>query len=200
MATTNKPKLFYFDVPGRAEAIRLIFVCTGVEFEDKRFTLEEWNSTYKAESPLGTAPFYEEGGVRFGGSLGILRYLADKHGRGGDSPLDNAFLHSLSDAIYDHSKLLYPLIFGPEDKKEDAKKDILTSLATKLKILNDNVKGEDTFLAGKRTYPDLHVYAFHRDCQRLGVGDAFKDCPKLLKVLAQVDSCEKIKAYYAKKK
>ena len=200
MATSDKPKVFYFNGRGKAEAIRLLLVCAGVEFEDKRFSFEEWGSKYKAESPLGTAPFYEEGGARFGGSLGILRYLGDKHGLGGASPLENAFLHSLSDAIYDYAKTLYPLAYGPEDKKEDAKKELLASLPTKLKVLNANVKGGDTFLAGKPSYPDLHLHVFYSDCKSVEIGDVFKDCPELLKVVARVDSCERIKAYYANKK
>lgn len=202
MATSDKPKLYYFDARGRAEPIRLIFACTGVEFEDIRFKgFEEWTEKYKPESPLGTAPYYEEGGVKIGGSLGILRYLGDKHGRGGATPLENAFLSSLSDAIYDYGKVIYPFVHGPEEKKEDAKKEILASLPAKLKFLNGNVKGEDTFLAGKElTYPDLHLYVFHLECQEAGLGEVFKDCPQLLKVVARVGSCEKIKAYYESKK
>ncbi len=34
--------LHYFDFKGRAEPIRLMFHCAGVEFEDRRFQGAEW--------------------------------------------------------------------------------------------------------------------------------------------------------------
>lgn len=34
--------LIYFDVRGRAEPTRLLFKAAGVEFEDRRFSFEEW--------------------------------------------------------------------------------------------------------------------------------------------------------------
>ena len=37
-----KIKLIYFNTKGRAEQIRIILAYTGVEFEDFRFTQEDW--------------------------------------------------------------------------------------------------------------------------------------------------------------
>ena len=34
--------LYYFNIKGRGEVIRLIFTVAGVEFEDKRVNREEW--------------------------------------------------------------------------------------------------------------------------------------------------------------
>ncbi len=38
----SKYKLYYFNIKGRAEAIRLIFAYADVPFEDYRFKDEEW--------------------------------------------------------------------------------------------------------------------------------------------------------------
>ena len=36
--------LTYFNVRGRAEPTRLLFKAAGVEFEDRRFSFEEWGN------------------------------------------------------------------------------------------------------------------------------------------------------------
>jgi len=38
----TKFKLSYFDLYGRGELIRLVFAAAKVEFEDHRFSFEEW--------------------------------------------------------------------------------------------------------------------------------------------------------------
>ena len=35
-------KLEYFDIRGRGELPRMIMACGNVQFEDKRFTFEQW--------------------------------------------------------------------------------------------------------------------------------------------------------------
>lgn len=54
---TNLPKLYYFDLPNRGEAIRLALHIGGVPFEDVRFDYDEWMSHYKSISPNGLAPW-----------------------------------------------------------------------------------------------------------------------------------------------
>lgn len=43
-AATSKPRLTYFDLPGRAEPTRLAFAIAGVEFEDRRLSFEEFGA------------------------------------------------------------------------------------------------------------------------------------------------------------
>ena len=45
------PQIVYYDIQGRAQALRYVLAAAGVEFEDKRLTGEEWaaekaNNTY----------------------------------------------------------------------------------------------------------------------------------------------------------
>ena len=199
--TSCVPKIFYFDAPGRGEIVRLILTFAGKEFEDVRFSsYKEWTEKYKHMSPLGTAPFYQEGEFTIAGSLGIARYVAEKNGLGGSNPIENALLESYTDAIFDCGSKLYTLSNEPEEKKATAKADFLKTLPDKLKFLEKEVKGENTFLAGKLTYPDLQLSIFHLLCENSQLGEIFKDCPKLLKISSHVDSNEKIKAFREKHK
>uniref|UniRef100_A0AC34QIV0 Glutathione S-transferase n=1 Tax=Panagrolaimus sp. JU765 TaxID=591449 RepID=A0AC34QIV0_9BILA len=51
-------KLYYFDSRGRGETARLLFHAAGQEFEDVRFSHEQWPE-YKPQSPTGKAPWLE---------------------------------------------------------------------------------------------------------------------------------------------
>ena len=198
MAGAGVPKIYYFDTAGRAEVTRLIFTVSAKPFEDIRFSYDEWLAKYKVESPLGVAPFYEEGGVKVGGSLGIARLVAEANGLGGANPMECAQLESYADALFDIATKLYPFKFGPEDKREDAKKECMTSLPPKFAAIEKNIKGDDTFLVGKATYPELLLSQVCLETAHFKLGDTFKDCPKILKAIARVDSNEKVKAFRAK--
>ena len=198
MAAADKPKLFYFDATGRAEITRLILTVSKQEFEDIRFTFEEWTNKYKSESPLGMAPFYEEKGVKLGGSLAIARYVAEANGLGGASAIENAQLDSYADALSDIGSKLHPFMFGPEDKREDAKKEFLANTPPKFCCIEKHIKGEDTFLPGKLSWADLYLSQLCLETTKFNLGDVFKDCPKILKVRARVDSIPEIKAFRAK--
>ena len=103
-----------------------------------RFSREEWATKYKAEAPLGMAPYYEEGGVKFGGSLAIARYVGEKYGLGGSNPLENAQLSSYADALLDIGTKLWAAKLGPEDKREECKAEF--------SFIENQMKGKDYIL------------------------------------------------------
>jgi len=72
-------KLYYFDAPGRAEAIRLLLFHAGVKFEDVRFKPEDW-SKHKDEFELKQLPVLEDHGKKYCQSYAILEYLGSKYG------------------------------------------------------------------------------------------------------------------------
>jgi len=86
------PKLHYFDIRGRAEAIRIALADQGLEYEDSSFSSEEWGrdspdglkASWTAEKKLmfGQVPMLEDpsNGLFLVQSHAILRYLAATHG------------------------------------------------------------------------------------------------------------------------
>ena len=51
-------KLYYFDLKGRAEIIRLLFAAAEKKYEDIRYPKEKWPE-YKPKAPFGQCPFLE---------------------------------------------------------------------------------------------------------------------------------------------
>ena len=79
-----------------------------------------------------------------------------------------SYIPLLTASIEDFGSKLYPFMFGPDDKR-DVKKE----------FLEKQIKGEDTFLPGKLSWPDFHLRQLCLDTTKFNLGDAFKDCPKI---------------------
>ena len=73
--TMERARLTYFDMRGRAEAIRLLLHATQTEFEDQRIvSSDEW-AALKPTLPFGALPIYESQRLRLCQSHAILRHL-----------------------------------------------------------------------------------------------------------------------------
>jgi glutathione S-transferase len=71
----SKPELLYFDTPGRAEPIRILFHIAGVDYNDARFPGNEW-PTIKGTTPLGFVPVLKVDGKDYCQSNSLTRYAA----------------------------------------------------------------------------------------------------------------------------
>jgi len=78
-------KLTYFGIEAAAEKVRLAFIMSGTEFEDKRVTFEEWGAL-KESTPYGQLPILEVDGKVWTQSFAMLRYA----GKLGDGSLYRA--------------------------------------------------------------------------------------------------------------
>ncbi|PIO58089.1 glutathione S-transferase protein [Teladorsagia circumcincta] len=72
-------KLKYFDGRGLAEIVRQVLVVGGCDFEDVRYSFEEFPK-HKEELPFGQVPVLEFDGKQLAQSHTIARYLARKFG------------------------------------------------------------------------------------------------------------------------
>ena len=82
MVQAEKPKLTYFDLGGRAEAIRMLLNHAKVDFEDCRVTGQAWADlkANTAECPNGQVPVLKIDGKVLCQSSPILRHVGIKHG------------------------------------------------------------------------------------------------------------------------
>ena len=71
------PKLYYFDLYGRAEVSRQALTLSGVAFEDVRVTGDSWKELKASgKCEFGSVPVLElDDGTRLAQSTSILRYI-----------------------------------------------------------------------------------------------------------------------------
>ena len=152
-------KVFYFNSRGRAEVSRLVLAQAGVKYEDIRFSMEEWQATYKAKSPFGFAPWLEVDGVQIGGTRPMTRYLAEELGLAGDDKVQNAQIASIADTFEDmfiESRKVF------QEKDEARKVKVMEEYVSKSPKWLDPLESkasEDGWLYGNKvTWADFYVY------------------------------------------
>ena len=101
------PKLYYFDLGGRAEAIRMLLHHAKVQFEDVRLTFPEFGQM-KAEGkfPAGQVPVYvDDNGTMYNQTKAILSGLAAQHGYSHADTFEDTYLsHWYGETIADFAK------------------------------------------------------------------------------------------------
>lgn len=80
MAEQQKLRLHYFDLYGRAEVLRLAFWYAKMEYEDIRFSNEEFDELKASgKLPFGQVPVLELDGKYYGQTIPILRWICQKN-------------------------------------------------------------------------------------------------------------------------
>jgi len=93
-----KLKLYYFDIPGRGESLRLFCIYAGLPFEDCRLTQEEFQKLKdNGKLPFGQLPALEADGTIIVQSAAIIRYLSKLTRLHPDCPIKNALIDSIID-------------------------------------------------------------------------------------------------------
>ena len=123
-------KLYYFDIYGRAEAIRMLLTHAKQEFEDHRINNEQV-AELKAAGKLefGQLPMLEHDGKNLVQSWAILRYLGKLFGYYPETVEDAYRVDSTLDAIEDYLGKYFKANFEKDaDRKKQYESDFLAFL------------------------------------------------------------------------
>eukprot|EP01054_Gregarina_sp_Poly1_P004104 Gregarina_sp_Poly_1__4103@NODE_224_length_11220_cov_343_477450_g198_i0_p2_GENE_NODE_224_length_11220_cov_343_477450_g198_i0NODE_224_length_11220_cov_343_477450_g198_i0_p2_ORF_typecomplete_len725_score84_44GST_C_3/PF14497_6/0_00016GST_C_3/PF14497_6/0_004GST_C_3/PF14497_6/2e08GST_N/PF02798_20/3e10GST_N/PF02798_20/1_8e03GST_N/PF02798_20/0_002GST_N/PF02798_20/4_6e03GST_N_3/PF13417_6/6_4e05GST_N_3/PF13417_6/79GST_N_3/PF13417_6/2GST_C_2/PF13410_6/15GST_C_2/PF13410_6/0_0064GST_C_2/PF13410_6/2_5e02GST_C len=194
------PTLYDADGPGLAEQIRLCFVLGGVEFIDRRMTLSQWETKYKALSPSGTMPFMVVDGTVLSQSRALLLYAAKRSGLM-PAPADETQALTMIGLMLDAMQTLNRSMHNNPDVDAAAKLLFETVMPQVLGRLDAMLFGtQDSMghsIGGKLTYVDacitgtLRAWSF--GCQGTPYEVKFEEslathCPHFIKVRSVVMS------------
>ncbi|VDP05097.1 unnamed protein product [Heligmosomoides polygyrus] len=178
-------KVTYFDGRGVGELIRQVLTVAEQDFEDVRYTDEQWPK-HKAEMPFGQLPVLEIDGKKLAQSFAIARFLARKYGTfsilfiseqpcrrtqklgfAGKNAFDEALVDSIADQLRDYVveiRPFYKVAMGFEEGDLTAlTKDVYGPARDKMftiirKLLKNSKSG---YLVGDSlTWADLYLAEF----------------------------------------
>jgi len=162
-------KLTYFNLRARGEPARLILEQAGVAYEDHRIESPfvdagPWME-YKPSTPYGQLPVLKDGDVEIAQSMTIARYIANKHGLGGNNALESAQMDEIVDALSDATNKQYDafLFEKDENKKKDLQKAFNgTYLPTLFSQLEKRLaeRGCEYLAAGRLSWADICFFHF----------------------------------------
>eukprot|EP01022_Parablepharisma_sp_SALTPOND_P028874 TRINITY_DN71949_c0_g1_i1.p1 TRINITY_DN71949_c0_g1~~TRINITY_DN71949_c0_g1_i1.p1 ORF type:complete len:423 (-),score=65.32 TRINITY_DN71949_c0_g1_i1:31-1299(-) len=163
-------RLYYFDAPGRAEAIRLLLNHTGICFDDVRIKFQDWPQ-YKERFELKQLPVLEDNGKQFCQSYAILSYLGAKYGylpKDYDKLYRVLFVMNTAEDIYTKAFLCMVPQMSPLDEKARAElKDNLLNTTGPLfmgaleKKLKEN-ETQDYMVGNNYTIADFYLLGLYQ--------------------------------------
>eukprot|EP00271_Cylindrocystis_brebissonii_P011656 TRINITY_DN29558_c0_g1_i1.p1 TRINITY_DN29558_c0_g1~~TRINITY_DN29558_c0_g1_i1.p1 ORF type:complete len:210 (+),score=51.31 TRINITY_DN29558_c0_g1_i1:310-939(+) len=204
-------KLTYFDIKGRAEAIRLALTIGDVPFEDERLTRDQWvGPNGKEAMPLGQIPVLTVDGKVYPQSIAILRYVGKLAGLAPEDPLDQLMVDSCLETVEEATREVIASMREPDkDKKLAMRKKLVAETFPKYfgalsKMITAHGSAPGYAVGSKLTIADLQISEVVDWIASGHLDDVPKDTmeqyPVLTAIAKQVSSNLTVIAYYANKK
>jgi len=163
----SSTKLYYFKANGGADPIRFVLFANGVEFEDIRFTKEEWPK-YKEElgedCTFGQVPLLKYDGKVLTQRRAILYYLASKFNILPEGTENHCSTCWYLEVLEDLMKIVLKAVYTPnEEEKKALQEKILASdlplyfKGIEKKFNADGVAGKGYLVVDKPTLADYAV-------------------------------------------
>jgi len=193
-------KLYYFDVRGLGEVIRLLLQYKGEKYEDERFTHENWDKI-KSKFPYGKVPVLEVDGKQLAESFAIARYLAKQFNLAGKDAWEQAkvdeFADLMKDAFNEFIQYFRVVVGFGEGNKDALHRDVFLPAIAKyypiyVKTLHDS--GSGFVVKSGLTWADFllseHLHTVHHMHP-----EALKKYPELEQYLQRIQQLPQIKKY-----
>ncbi|XP_053402366.1 glutathione S-transferase 1-like isoform X2 [Mercenaria mercenaria] len=110
-------KFVYFDLRARGELTRYVFHAASKEFEDSRFSFEEWNSL-KPTMPFGQAPVLLVDGKTLAQSGAIARFLAREFGLAGKNSWEQGMVDQYMELATEMMDEIVKWYFEKDEEKK----------------------------------------------------------------------------------
>jgi len=154
-----KYQLIYFQVRGRAEAIRYLFNDNGLDYEEVDCG-PNWQTEWKSQMAFGQTPCLKDKDLTLVQSNAILRHLARKHGLYGSSEAEAAYIDMIVDGVEDvrgkYAKLIYT---NYNAGKEDYVKELPAQLLPFEKLISKLGDAKAGFSVGsKKSLSDYALF------------------------------------------
>nr|WOZ07763.1 glutathione S-transferase GSTs8 [Agrotis ipsilon] len=196
----SKYKYYYFDAKALGESGRLLLAYGGQEFQDIRFTDEEWPAV-KPKMEYGKVPMLEIDGKQYSQSKAISRYLGRKYGLAGDTLEDALEIDQIVDLLVDLRTKAEETNWRFETNEEvrerrfaDYAKNVFPDYLERLNAAA--VKNNGHFALGKLTWADFMLAGTFDYLKNLvRIPDLAKKYPAFQKVIDNVYSFPQVKAY-----
>ncbi|XP_046575252.1 glutathione S-transferase 2-like [Haliotis rubra] len=189
-------KLKYFQFKGRAEVCRLLFALAGQEFEDIRYSQDEWK-TEKSNVPFGQIPILEVDGKSYSQSSAICSFLARRFKLYGTGDIQALEVDQVLGVVQDISNTVIKAFFEKDEArkaqfmKENKEEKLPQYFGMLEKLLEKN--GSTGFFVGKSiTLADVTVFDMCEKIQAMVDLDKF---PLVKKCRENVASNPKIKKW-----
>ena len=156
------PLLTYFDVRGRAEAVRLTLEETGTEYRERRVQVAEWPAL-KSTLLFGHLPLYEDGDLVIAQSHAIYRHLARRHGLYGAHEHERVRCDVVEEAFVDAQNELGTFYWNPKfaELRDDFERTQLPARLTKLQtLLEQNRSGLGHWVGDGVTFVDFLAWHY----------------------------------------
>ncbi|KAL7676031.1 hypothetical protein ACOME3_002318 [Neoechinorhynchus agilis] len=158
--------LYYFDLEGRAEVIRLMLHAIGIPFTDLRFETEDWPLKYKPVMPLNKVPVLKVDDEVLCETSSIIRFLSKKYNLNGKTRIDAARCDAVLLIVDEYfSKLIQAFQVPPNESPARQQtfydEEIPKSIALLEKLEQLYGKG-GYIITDQLTCADLYVYYYFR--------------------------------------
>jgi glutathione S-transferase len=210
-------KLYYFDIKGKGESIRLICAYSGLKLQDHRFESRDEFKAMKEGSrlPFGQVPMLEvDGKVAMVQSTAIMRYLGKLSGL---YPMKDHVLAQKVDAVMDQATdvftgstvltygLRYAIDLSPEAKEKSFEHYNQTVLPDHLKRAERIVGSSATGWMAGTEEPSPADFVWYCSLTNMAAkkeisekNKTLESFPKLKAFLEKFESLEAIKQYHNK--